>query len=104
MKVPQLWNYSDTWTKINGVVKVTGVTVDSLITYSQPNVTMGYSKKLFNSKPIIVWSDLNPHSVVKDMSNIVIINNPPFYKKFWFHFCTGVAATLAVQYGITRIK
>jgi hypothetical protein len=100
LKIPQPWLYNkDPWTYIAGTINSKGVTIDSLITYNQPNITLGWSRKfLKKSEPIISWSDQNPYSVVRDMSNVVIINNTPFYKKPWFHFCEGVAATFGAQY------
>ena len=104
MKVPQPWKFDDQWTFIRGTVKTTGVTIDSLKTYNQPNITMGWSRGfLKKSSPIITWSDQNPYSVVKDMSNVVIINNPPFYKKTWFHILGGILIDEGVRYGIRRV-
>lgn len=104
IRVPMVWSFEDKWSSIVGTVKTDGVIIDSLITYSQPNVTLGWSRGFFKkSKPLVVFSDANPYNRVKDMSNVVIISNLPFYKKPWFYQLEGVIGTLTVQYGIRRI-
>lgn len=103
LKIPQPWKFNDKWTSINGEVKSTGVTIDSLITYSEPSIIMGYTRGfLRKSKPIIDYSDANPNSTVKDMTNVVIIKKPPFYKTPWFHRLEGAAGILLLQWGVRQ--
>lgn len=105
LKIPQPWKFSDKWTSINGEVKSTGVTIDSLITYSEPSIIMGYTKGfLKKSKPIIDYSDSNPYSKVKDMTNVVIVKKPPFYKTPWFHRLEGAAGILVIQWGMGQMS
>jgi hypothetical protein len=92
LKVPQPWAFKDQWLDIEGTVKTTGVTIDSLNSYSDLRIVLGYSRGfLKKSKPSIVFTDKNPYTVVKDMSNVVIVNKPPFYKRPWFNRLEGAA-------------
>lgn len=104
--VPQAWSYpEDRWLKINGTITVTGVTIDSLFSYSEPSIILGYSTGfLKKSKPIIVFSDKNPYNIVKDMSNIVIYKKPPFFQRPWVNKVEGVLFVLGVQWGINQAR
>lgn len=104
LKVPQPWKYDDPWLNIAGTVKTTGVTIDSLKSWSEPKIVLGSSRKLFNSDPIVVYTDKNPHTTVKDMSNIVIINKPPLYKRPGFYAIEGVITTLAILWGANQLR
>jgi hypothetical protein len=104
LKLPAPWGYSDDWFNIIGTIGVAGVSLQRAATYSEPSITLGYSKKLFNSKPIVVFSDKNPYTIVKDMSNIVIINKPPFYKRPGFYVLEGVAVTILGAWTVNQIK
>lgn len=109
MKLPQLWFYPtlafpDKWLKINGVITTKGVTIDSLFSYSEPSIILGYSTGfLKKSKPIIVFSDKNPYNVVKDMSNIVIYKKLPFFQRPWVNKVEGVLFVLGVQWGLKQL-
>ena len=105
LKVPLGWKFTDKWTNIEGTVKTSGVVIDSLITFSEPSITLGYSRGFFqSSKPIVVFKDNNPYTKVKDMSNIVIINKPPVYKRTWFHLLEGIGIDEGLRYGIKRLS
>lgn len=105
LRVPLAWNFSDRWLKIDGVVKTTGVTIDSLFSYSEPSIILGWSTGfLKKSKPIIVFEDKNPHNMVKDMSNVVIYKKPPFFQRPWVNRVEGMLMILGAQWGINQMK
>jgi hypothetical protein len=105
LRVPLAWNFSDKWLKIDGIVKTTGVTIDSLFSYSEPSIVLGYSTGfLKKSKPIIVFSDKNPYNIVRDMSNVVIYKKPPFYKRPGFYVLEGVGVTILGSWVIKQVK
>lgn len=90
MKVPKDFSYNDDWFSIYGKVKTTGVLFDSITSFSQPSIVLGYDKAFFKKPvPIIVYSDKNPHSKVLSMNNMVIKQKPPFYKTPWFYRLEG---------------
>jgi hypothetical protein len=105
LKIPKDWTFKDKWLDIDGTVKATEVTINKLVSYSQPSITLGYSRGfLKKSKPIVVFEDANPYTLVTDMSNVVIINKPPFYKRPWFHMVEGAAIVVAGAWGINQFK
>ena len=105
LRVPQPWKFEDNWLKVTGVVKTTGVTIDSLSSYSEPSIVLGYSTGfLKKSKPIVIFSDKNPYNIVRDMDNIVIYKKPVFYKRPWFYMLEGVAVVGIGAWTINQIK
>jgi len=105
LKLPQNWKFEDKWLNIDGTIRATGVIINKLVNYSEPSVTLGYSKKFLKKPvPIVVFEDKNPYNVVKDMSNVVIINEPPFYKKPWFYMMEGVAVTIVGAWTVNQLK
>jgi hypothetical protein len=105
LRVPISWKFQDKWLDVNGTVKYTGVTIDKLVSYSQPSITLGYSREfLKKSKPIVVFEDKNPYTLVTNMSNVVIINKPPVYNRPWFHMLEGAAIVVAGAWGVNQIK
>ena len=105
LRVPLPFSFKDQWLVYGGRVKTTGVTMDSLIVYSQPSISLGWSTGfLKKSKPIVVFHDKNPYTVVTDMNNIVIQNPLKFYETPWFHRVEGAAIAVGIGWGIKQIK
>ena len=105
LKIPKDWSFKDKWLDIDGTVKATEVTINKLVSYGQPSITLGYSRGfLKKSKPIVVFEDKNPYTLVTDMSNVVIVNKPPFYKRPWFHMMEGAAIVVAGAWGVNQLK
>jgi hypothetical protein len=105
LRVPLPFEFKDQWLYYTGRVKTTGVVLDTLITYSQPSITLGWSTGfLKKSKPIVVFHDKNPYTVVTDMNNIVTQNPLKFYQTPWFHRVEGAAIAVGIGWGIKQIK
>ena len=104
LRVPINWKFQDRWVDLDGTVTSTGVKINKLVTYSAPSVTLGYSRGFFKkSKPIVVFEDANPYTLVTDMSNIKITKNPPFYNRPWFHMLEGAAIVVVGAWGVNQL-
>lgn len=105
LRVPLPFSFKDQWLSYEGRVKTTGVAMDSLIVYGQPSISLGWSTGfLKKSKPIVVFHDKNPHTVVTDMSNIVIQTSQKFYQTAWWHRLEGAVMITGVGWGLKQIK
>ena len=105
LKVPIKAGFKDQWLQLDGTVKTTGFTMDSIIVYSEPQIVIGWSKKfLKKSKPIIDFSDKNPYTKVISMENKIIVKPVPFYRNPWFYRAEGVVVLFGVLEGVKAIK
>jgi hypothetical protein len=105
LRVPLPFEHlGDPWLYAQGVVKTTGVTLDSLIVHSQPSIVLGWETKFFKkSAPIVVYQDQNPYTVVTDMSNIVIQQKPKFWKTPWWHRVEGAVLMFGTVVGVNAL-
>jgi len=104
LRVPLGFKFNDPWTDISGVVKTTGVTIDSISMLSKGTIMMGYSRGYFRkSKPIISYADENPYVTTTSMQNVVIVQQPPFYKRPMWYRMEGALASYLVIRGAQRV-
>ncbi len=106
LRVPQLFEHkNDPWFYCNGTIKSTGATIDSMIVFSQPSIVLGWETSyLKKSKPIVVFQDQNPYTVVTDMNNLVIQQKPKFYKRPWWYRLEGGAMVLGSVVLLNSLK
>lgn len=75
------------WFRINGYASKNGLTIDSLSVKNELSIYIADKKLgLFKkSKPSVMVLSKNPYTETVEMSNVVIKNYKPFYKKnlFW---------------------
>lgn len=75
------------WFKINGYASKNGLTIDSLSVKNELSIYIADKKLgLFRkSKPSVMVLSKNPYTETVEMSNVIIKNYKPFYKKnlFW---------------------
>lgn len=98
LRVPQPFSYGDRWTFVAGNVKSTGVTIDSLITFNEPQIVLGWSKGfLKKSKPIVDYSDKCPYVRVTSMENRIIVRPKPFFQNPWILRLEGALGLYGAQ-------
>jgi hypothetical protein len=76
-----------------------------MIVFSQPSIVLGWETSyLKKSKPIVVFQDQNPYTVVTDMNNLVIQQKPKFYKRPWWYRLEGGAMVLGSVVLLNSLK
>jgi hypothetical protein len=104
LRVPQIFGYKDQWLSATGIVGTVGITLDSIIMNNQPQIVIGWTGGFFKkSQPVIDYSDKCPYVRVTSMKNIVIIKDPPFYKRPWFYRLEGALLLGGAEYGWNKI-
>jgi hypothetical protein len=105
LKVPQIFGYKDQWLSATGIVGTVGITLDSIVMNNQPQLVIGWTGGFFKkSQPVIDYSDKCPYVRVTSMKNIVVVKDPPFYKKPWFYRLEGAALFFGIDYGLKKIS
>lgn len=100
LRVPQSFEYSDTWTLITGEVLSEGINLQELSITTGETVYMGYQKQGFlkKSQPVVIVEYDNPYMETITMDNVQITTPRPFYRRPWWHRGEGAVLALILNF------
>lgn len=94
--------FGDKWYNLDITINETPM-LNSLITYSEPTITIGTVKKGLFKKPekVTIYENANPYIQLKSVQSITIVEQDKWYQKNWFWggvgFVGGVIITGAIK-------
>ena len=92
LAVPQRFGLKEKWFNVEGVVKKSGLVIDSLTIPNKTTVTIGKKKSGFlnlSRESVVQVKNDNPYVNVTGLDNVVIKNKRPFWKSPIFTLLLG---------------
>lgn len=103
LKVPLPFGQKvDKWVYIDGMVKSTGVRVDSLTIKTEPTFVLGYQSQGYFKPmvPMVAYTDANPYVTPLEMQNITVSDPGPWYHNDWIKRGEGALAAIVLVKGL----
>jgi len=102
LRIPSTMLFEDKWYKASITADRTPM-LNSLITYSEPTITIGTIKKGLFKKPemVTMYENANPYIQLKSIESITIKEQTKWYQTTWFKVGAGVVGG-AVIVGVIK--
>lgn len=103
LKIPSTMLFEDKWYKLNVTADRIPL-LNSLLTYSEPTITIGTIKKGILKKPekVVIYENMNPYIKLTSAESITIKEQQKWYQTTWFKVGTGFIGGVVVTTLITK--
>lgn len=93
------FKYAEEWLSFNGQVLDSGVSISDLAIKNEYTLTIADKKLGFFKKPepTVVLLNKNPYTKVEGMTNIIVKQNQPFYKRPWVWLTLGATSGILIS-------